>query len=70
MMLVLSRKSRQAIRIGSEIVVTVLKVDRNHVRLGIEAPDAVSIVREELLRPAATISAEGFNRCQVLSAEC
>lgn len=48
-MLVLSRKLLEGIVIGSDIKITVVKVERNHVRLGIEAPDDVVVVREELL---------------------
>ena len=49
-MLVLSRKLSQSILIGSEIRITVVKTDRGAVRLGIEAPADVAILREELLR--------------------
>jgi carbon storage regulator len=48
-MLVLSRKLNESIVIGDKITVTVLKVDRNCVRLGIEAPADVPIFRQELL---------------------
>jgi carbon storage regulator len=48
-MLVLSRKQSERIVIGSSILITVLKVDGNHVRLGIEAPSTTPIVRAELL---------------------
>ena len=48
-MLVLSRKINESIVIGDNIVITVLKVDRNTVRLGIEAPQAVKVFRHELL---------------------
>lgn len=48
-MLVLSRKVSQQILIGSDIRVTIVKIDGNHVRLGIDAPLGVSILREELL---------------------
>ena len=47
-MLVLSRKSGDRIRIGDEVVVTVVRVGPNNVRLGIEAPRTVNVVREEL----------------------
>lgn len=47
-MLVLTRKVRQAIRIGDDIVVTVLEVRGEQVRIGIDAPDSVNIVRVEL----------------------
>jgi carbon storage regulator len=47
-MLVLSRKFGQKFRIGEDIVITVVKIDRNSVRIGIEAPGNVSICRQEL----------------------
>jgi carbon storage regulator len=48
-MLVLSRKPSQRIQIGESIVVTVVRVDGNTVRLGIEAPPEVHVLRHELL---------------------
>ena len=47
-MLVLSRKVGQKICIGASIVVTLLKVERNKARLGIEAPADVPVFRQEL----------------------
>jgi carbon storage regulator len=51
-MLVLSRKLLEGIVIGNDIRITVVKVERNHVRIGIEAPGDVVVVREELLHDA------------------
>ena len=51
-MLVLSRKSKQEIVIGDNVVITVLKIKGNTVRLGIEAPRDVHVVRGELPRPS------------------
>jgi len=48
-MLVLSRKLNEKIVIDGGIVVTVVKIDRNQVRLGIEAPGNVRIFREEIV---------------------
>lgn len=48
-MLVLSRKLSEKIVIDKEIVVTILKIEGNKVRLGIEAPGTVSVLRQELL---------------------
>ncbi len=47
-MLVLSRKPGEKICLGSDIVVTVLEIKGRQVRLGIEAPERVNIVRAEL----------------------
>ena len=47
-MLVLSRKHNEEIVIGDEIKITVVRVKGNSVRLGIEAPNDVPIVRGEL----------------------
>ncbi|MCA9086540.1 MAG: carbon storage regulator [Planctomycetaceae bacterium] len=47
-MLVLSRKAGERILIGDEITVTVVRIGPNSVRIGIEAPRDMNIVREEL----------------------
>ncbi len=47
-MLVLSRKLGEKILIGDNIVLTVVKVDRNQIRLGIEAPPEIAVYREEI----------------------
>ena len=48
-MLVLARKSNESIVIGNDIIVKVISVDKGVVKLGVEAPKEVSIVRSELL---------------------
>jgi carbon storage regulator len=47
-MLVLSRKLGEKIVIGENIVVTVVKIDRNQIRIGIEAPHDIPVYREEI----------------------
>ena len=47
-MLVLSRKVGERIWIGDEIAITVVRITGGGVRLGIEAPEELSVVREEL----------------------
>ena len=47
-MLVVSRKVGQRILIGDKIVVTVVKVGSGGVRVGIDAPTEMAVVREEL----------------------
>ena len=48
-MLVLTRKLKESIRIGDAITITVLRVKGNTVRIGIEAPREVPVVRGELV---------------------
>lgn len=47
-MLVLSRKERERVRLGDEIVVTIIRVSGDKVRLGIQAPKDVLVLRDEL----------------------
>ena len=47
-MLVLSRKLGEKIVIGDNILVTVVKIDRNQIRIGIEAPSDIAVYREEI----------------------
>ena len=47
-MLVLSRKTREQIKIGENITVTIVRVKGKTVRVGIEAPETVRVIRAEL----------------------
>ncbi|MBU2699149.1 carbon storage regulator [Sporomusaceae bacterium BoRhaA] len=47
-MLILTRKKQQSVRIGENIVVTVLEVKGDQVRLGFEAPREVAVLRQEV----------------------
>lgn len=59
-MLVLARKVDEAILIGDEIVVKVVSVDNGVVKLGIEAPKSVSILRDELAKEVAKSNKEAL----------
>ena len=48
-MLVLSRKIGEQILIGDSVVVTVVRIGPQEVRIGVEAPSEVEIVRTELV---------------------
>ena len=50
-MLVLTRRISEKFIVGNNVVITVLKVDGNQVRIGIEAPREISVVRSELVNP-------------------
>jgi carbon storage regulator len=57
-MLVLSRKVNEKIVIDGNIEVTVVKIERNQVRLGIEAPGDIPVFRQELVGTARRAPAE------------
>lgn len=63
-MLVLSRRAGERIQIGDEIEVTVVRIGPGVVRIGIEAPTQMSIVREEV-RPGLL----AIERTRTISAE-
>jgi carbon storage regulator len=58
-MLVLSRKESERIRLGDSIVLTIVKIAGDKVRVGIEAPNDVLVLRDELqpfeAAPAAAV---------------
>ncbi len=58
-MLVLTRKSEQKIRIGKQIVITILEIQGNQVSIGIEAPKETRILREELVKAIEQANAGG-----------
>jgi carbon storage regulator len=59
-MLVLSRKRGERIALpGCAVTITVVAVEGNRVRLGIAAPPAVAILREELVRQTKGRGAAG-----------
>jgi len=57
-MLVLTRRPGQGIHIGSGVRVVVVEVSGDHVRLGIEAPEQESILRDEVLERVARANDE------------
>ena len=56
-MLILQRKAGESVTIGEEIEVSVLSVEAGRVRLAIQAPKSVSILRSEL-KTAAEVNRE------------
>lgn len=68
-MLVLSRKPSQQILVGSEIRITVVRIDRNQVRLGIQAPPGIPILRHELTEKRPLVPGESCVEIAVSPAE-
>ena len=57
-MLVLSRKTNESIVIDGNITVSVLRVDHDNVRLGIEAPLEIPVLRKEIYEAIKTNNRE------------
>ena len=53
-MLVLDRKIHEGFWVGDRIYVKVLGIGRRRIKLGIEAPGDLSVVREELVSDSST----------------
>jgi carbon storage regulator len=49
-MLVLTRRASERIHIGETIVITVVRIDHDKVRIGIDAPPELEVHREEIYR--------------------
>ena len=56
-MLVLSRKVGERIVVGDKVTITIVRMGQGSVRIGIDAPGDMAIVREELLRPSSRADA-------------
>jgi carbon storage regulator len=69
-MLVLTRKYQEKIRIGDNITITVLRTKGKAVRLGIEAPSDVPVIRGELSFETAGTEAAGNDVLVVGSKDC
>ncbi len=68
-MLVLSRKEAQKIRLGDSIVITVVRLSGDKVRLGIQAPKEMLVLRDEL-ETFSEIVADVVAEPKVLSTSC
>ena len=68
-MLVLTRKKGEGLQVGSDVRIVVLGVDRDQVRLGIEAPRGKSILRDEVFERLAVANREAAQAARIDSPE-
>lgn len=59
-MLVLSRKANETIKIGDDIELRILEVKGDTIRIGIEAPKTVDILRGELVQSITETNTEAL----------
>lgn len=58
-MLILTRKESERIYLGDDIVLTIVRVGSDKVRIGVEAPSSVRVLRLELNEPKQQASIDG-----------
>ena len=61
-MLILTRKAEQGIVINGNVVLRVLAVDGDRVKIGVDAPRSITVLREELLTEVADANTEAAGR--------
>lgn len=60
-MLVLTRKTKEAIRIGDDIEISILGIEGDQVKLGISAPKSIEIHRKEIYEAIQLQNSEAAN---------
>lgn len=66
-MLILTRKEGESLRLGDDIVITVVGVKGGAVRLGIDAPRDLAVHREEIYRRVKEEASSGGSESQAPS---
>lgn len=67
-MLILTRKLNEEISIDGEITIKIISISDNQVKLGIEAPRDVQIVRKEILDRVKETTQDALNKSKELPA--
>ncbi len=60
-MLIITRKKGESLMIGDDIEITISKIDDGSVKLGINAPKNVSILRKELYEEVKNENKQAIN---------
>lgn len=67
-MLILSRKVDEKIKIGDNIIITLIEVRGDQVKIGVEAPKNVKVFRQEVFNAIQTENREAAANSQTLEA--
>lgn len=62
-MLILSRKQDESILIGDDITVKIVSIEKGVVKLGIEAPSSVRVLRNELIKAVEDSNKAASQEC-------
>jgi carbon storage regulator len=65
-MLILSRKLEDAIWLGDNIKIKIMGIEKGTVKIGIDAPSDVTILREELKEAVADVNKQASNTTEQL----
>lgn len=65
-MLILSRKLEEAIWLGDNIKIKIMGIEKGTVKIGIDAPSDVTILREELKEAVADVNKQASNTTEQL----
>lgn len=60
-MLILARRTSESIVIGDDIEITVVEVQGDKVKIGIQAPKKISVMRKELLDEAKSANKQAVS---------
>lgn len=63
-MLVVSRKQGESIIIGENIELKILEISEGSVRIGIEAPKSIRVLRKELIKEVENENRESINNLE------
>ncbi|MBP3607956.1 MAG: carbon storage regulator CsrA [Treponema sp.] len=69
-MLILSRKVDEKIKIGDDITITIIDIDNQQVKIGVEAPKSVKVFRQEVFDAIQSENKEAAASSVALEALC